>query len=341
MSDTRTTMGMRGAMTRRTLLGAAAAGGGLLLARGRAFAAGMRAPSGPVEVVVGSSAGGTVDIQMRRMVDVLGREKIVAIPMVVQNRPGGSWSVATNYTLGKRGDENVVMGMAQPVLTTPIVRGAPNVWDKVTPLAMFLQGELVLVVRTNSPYRNLESLVAGAREKPKQVKVAGAQTGSTDHMVTGLIQKAAGVELTYVGFGGGGEAQAAFLGGNVDMVVLNPDEAMPHVESGRARMIAILREQRMAQYPKLKDIPTAREQGYDIVWSQQWGLAGTQDLAPDVVAWWDDVLGKMVKSPTWHGMAAENFLGTDYLDSKGAKAFYARSYQQHLDLLRDLGLAKQ
>lgn len=344
MSDTRhlpRTTRRGGSMSRREFVTSVAASGALLFVARRAAAAAMRAPSGPIEVVVGSSAGGTVDTHMRRLVDILGtKERIVTVPMVVQNRPGGSWQVGMNYTLGKAGDEHVVLAMAQPILTTPIVRGSPPAYDKFTPLGMFLQGQLLLVVRADSPYKDLRALVEAARRRPKEIKVGGAQTGSTDHLVTGKVRKATGADITYVGFGGGGEAQAAFLGGNVDVVVLNPDEALPHVESGRVRMIALLSERRMAD-PRMKDVPTAREQGFDVLWSQQWGLLGPPGLAPEVVAWWDDVLGRMVESRSWKAMIAENLLGGDYLDSKAMKGFLVRSYEEHLAVLRDLGLAKQ
>lgn len=328
-------------MSRRELVTSAAASGALLLAGRHAFAAAMRAPSGPIEVVVGSSAGGTVDTHMRRLVDILTtKERLVTVPMVVQNRPGGSWQVGMNYTLGKPGNENVVLAMAQPILTTPIVRGIPPLYDKFTPLGMFLQAQILLVVRANSPYTDLRSLVAAARQRPKEIKLGGAQTGSTDHLVTGKVRKATGADITYVGFGGGGEAVAAFLGGNVDMVVLNPDEALPHMEGGRVRPIALLSPQRMTA-EKFKDVPTAREQGFDVLWSQQWGLLGPPGLAPDVVAWWDQVLGRMVKSASWKALVSENLLGSDYLDSKGMREFLPRSHQEHLSVLRDLGLAKQ
>src|SRR6202008_3597524 len=72
----------------------------------------MKAPKGPVEITVGSGPGGTPDVIMRNIVKIMTEEKIVTIPVVVQNRPGGSHSNAYNYVLGKKGDESVLLTLA-------------------------------------------------------------------------------------------------------------------------------------------------------------------------------------------------------------------------------------
>ena len=77
----------------------------------------MKAPKGPVEITVGSGPGGTPDVIMRNIVKIMTEEKIVTIPVVVQNRVGGSHSNAYNYVLGKKGDENLLLTLASPVFT--------------------------------------------------------------------------------------------------------------------------------------------------------------------------------------------------------------------------------
>src|SRR5512133_3851126 len=104
-------------------------------------------PKGPVEITVGTGAGGTPDIIMRRVAKILGEEKIVEQPIVIQNRTGGSWMVAVHWVLGKKGGYDTLMGIAQPVLTTPIVQGLKNAYDQLVPIAMFVQGDLMLVAQ--------------------------------------------------------------------------------------------------------------------------------------------------------------------------------------------------
>ena len=307
----------------------------------QAWAVEAHAPSGPIEVSVGSSPGGTPDVMMRRMAQVLSQTGLVKEPpIVVVNRTGGSWMVASNWVLGKPGDENTYLAFAQPMLTTPISQGLPNTFERLTPLSLFVQADLVIVVRPDFPAKTLKEFVEIAKKSPRSVRQAGAQVGSTDYMVTGLLQKAGGIEINYVPFDGGGSAQTAFLGGNVDMMVLTIDEALALQTGGKARIIAVLNKERRTD-EALKDIPTATEQGYDIVWGQEWGLLGAADMDPAVVAWWDDKLSKMVETDEWKKMIATNYLRSEYSSSAESKSLVQKIYQDHLDLLRSLGLSKQ
>src|SRR5688500_17357876 len=119
----------------------------------------MKAPKGPVEITVGSGPGGTPDVIMRNIVKIMTEEKIVTIPVVVQNRAGGSHSNAYNYVLGKKGDENLLLTLASPVFTTPIMQCTPSVISQVVPIAGFIQSELVFMVQPNSPYKTLKDFV--------------------------------------------------------------------------------------------------------------------------------------------------------------------------------------
>ncbi len=297
------------------------------------------APKGPIEITTGTGAGGTPDVLMRRVAKIMGDEKIITNPIVVQNRTGGSWMVAANFVLQKSGDRNVILNIAQPIITTPITQGLPTVYDKITPIAMFIQGDLVIAVQPDSPAADLKGLVTLAKARERSVKVAGSQAGSTDHMVAGLVEKAGGVKLNYVPFESGGAAQAAFLGGNVDMVTLTPSEAVPLAKAGKVKLIAILSKERRTE-PELKDIPTAKEQGLDVVWGQAWGIAGPPDLDPETVKFWDDAVAKLVATDAWKKAVRENFLRSELVPASEAKAYFVKMHDDHLAVLQGLGLAK-
>ena len=314
--------------------------GGVALAFGAAAQTSeMRTPKGPIEITLGTSPGGTPDVIMRRLAKIMTEEKIIENPLVVANRTGGSWAVASNWVLGKKGDENTVYGIAQPVFTTPITQGQKPVYNQLTPIAMFIQGDLIICAQPNSPAKTLADMVKLAKEKPRSIKLAGAQAGSTDHMVTGLVEKAGDVKLNYIPFDGGGAAQAAFLGGNVDLIVLTPDEMLPLAQSGKLRPLAILSEQRSSA-PDLKDIPTAKEQGLNVIWGQAWGLAAPPETDPAIVKWWDDKIAKLVKTRAWQDFIKETYRRSDYVDSTRVKAHFEQINKEHLEVLKELGLAK-
>lgn len=297
-------------------------------------------PVGPVEITVGTSAGGTPDVLMRNAAKILNEEKIVENPLVVVNRTGGSWTVAGNWVLGKSGDKNTLMAIAQPVITTPIVQGTPNTFEKLSPISVFVQGELMLVVQPDSPFNSLADFVKAAKEKERGVRIAGAQTGGTDQMATGLLEKAAGIKLNYIPFDGGGAATAAFLGNNVEGIFLSLEEANGLIESKKGKPIAILSEKRRPE-PQFKDVPTAKEQGVDLLWGQFWGIGAPPASDPALVAWWEDKIRKLVASPAWTSFLAKSYFTSEAKDPAATMAFLKEQHGIYLNLLREFGLAKQ
>jgi len=300
----------------------------------------QRAPTGDIEITVGSSAGATPDMLMRRVARLLNDEGLVEQPVVVVNRTGGAWVVASNYVLRQEGNENLLFSLVPTIFTTPIVQGLPNTYERVTPLSYLMKIDLVVLGQPDSEIETLAELVALAGQRDRSVTIAGANVGSTDHMVTALIETAAGVKFNYVPFDGGGGVIATFLGGNVDVMTLALDEAYPLLQSGDVKPLAILSEERRTE-PNLRNIPTATEQGIDVVWGQDFGIVGPPDLDPAIVAWWDDVFARMVETEAWADMLSENFLRPVYTDSAETTVLMEDFYQRYLAVLRDVGLAKQ
>lgn len=300
-----------------------------------------RAPKADaIEFVVGSGAGATPDLFMRRIAAVLNDEKIVEQPITVQNRTGGGWTVATNYTLGKAGSEDVLQAVVGTVIATPIVQGIKAFIDQLTPIAMIMRIDLLVVVLPDAPYKNLAEFIEAAKQGDRTVAMGGANVGSTDSIVTWLIEDAGGVKINYVPFdGGGGPILSAFLSGTVQAITLPLDEAYPLIKAGKARPIAILSEQRRTE-ADFKDVPTAKEQGFDILWSQYFGVMGPPNLDPAVAAWWDQKLAQMVETDAWKKAMSENFLRTDYKGREEAVGALKDMNEQFRTILTQHGLAK-
>ena len=173
-----------------------------------------------------------------------------------------------------------------PQFTVPLIQGLPSVHDKLTPIAVYIQNDIVLLANPNSPWKGFKDFVDAAKQRERSVKFAGAQMGSTDSIIAGAIEKATGTKLNYIPFDGGGAAMAAFLGGNADLVALTLDEAMPLVKSGKGKILGLLAENRRTE-PELKDIPTATEQGYKALYVQEFGTNGPPNMDPAIVAWFE------------------------------------------------------
>jgi putative tricarboxylic transport membrane protein len=297
-------------------------------------------PEGDIDLTIGAGAGSGPDLLSRKIADIMNSQHIIDNPIVVNNRTGGSWTVAATYVIGHPGDKNLLFQMSPTVFATPVVQGVPNFYEQITPLAVLLRQDLLVVVAADSPYNSLTDVVEAAKKEDYSISMAGANVGSTDHIVTSLIEKAAGVKINFVPFdGGGGQITSSLLGGAVNMAVYPPDEALPLIEGGQVKAIAILSPERSTA-EKFKDIPTAVEQGYDVVWDSPQSLGLPPDTDPALVAWWDDKVHQMVESDAWKQMLTDNYFRGAYVPADGAKAAMDEIYQRYLGVLTDLGLAK-
>lgn len=305
-----------------------------------AMAQDAKAPTGPVEITVGSGAGGSPDVIMRTIAKIMNEEKIVENPIVVQNRTGGGHSNAYNYVIGKPGDENLLLTLASPVFTTPIVQGTPSVIDQVTPIAGFVQSELVLLTPKDSPYKTLNDFIKAAKEQPGRIRIAGGASGGNDHLVTALLEQKAGIKLTYIPHESGGAARATFLGGNVEGHFGTLSEALAVIESGDARGLAILSENRRPE-DVIKDVPTAKEQGADVVYTQFWGVAGPPKMDPALAAWWADKFKQATETKAWKDVLAKNLQLGGFHGLEEAGAYFKKEQDTFRELLTAVGLAKK
>lgn len=308
------------------------------LAGTAAFAQDMRAPEGPIEFTVGAGAGGSPDIIMRSIAQIMNEEGIVENPIVIQNRSGGGHSNAYNHVLGLPGDENTLLTLASPVFTTPIVQGTDSVIDQITPIAGFIQSELVLLTTPDSPYNSLQDFVAAAKEQPGRVRIAGGASGGNDHVATGLLETAADITLTYIPHESGSAARATFLGGNVEGHFATLSEGLEAMNAGQAKALAILSAERRTE-EGYADVPTATEQGVDVVYTQFWGVGGPPDLDPAVAAWWADKFEQATQTEAWQQSLEENLQMGEFYALEEAGEYFKREQDTFRTVLTQVGLA--
>jgi tripartite-type tricarboxylate transporter receptor subunit TctC len=153
--------------------------------------------------------------------------------------------------------------------------------NDITPIIQMSQGPLVVVVRPSLPVKTTRDLIALAKAKPGQVNFASSGQGSVIHMATELFQSMAGVKMNHIPYKGTGPALTDTLGGQTDVFFSSTATAMPHVQAGKLRAVAVTTAKRI---PALPDVPTVAESGvpgYDVVlWH---GLIGPKGLPQPIV----------------------------------------------------------
>jgi len=260
-------------------------------------AAQAKYPSKGIEVVVPFAPGGGTDNLMRMITGIIDENKWSPVPLNVNNRPGGSGTIGYSYLINKKGDSHVVAG-ATPMIVSGKLQGRlpGNHRDAITVLMIVAIDELMLSVRSESPYKTIEDFVTAARAKPGQLTVGGTGVHNEDHIFAHLFEESAKIKLKYVPFNSGGEVTAALLGGHIDAGVMNPNEITAQVEAGKAKNLAVAAHKRIAD---AKDVPTFAEKGYPFYWEQMRGVVGPAGMAPEAVAWWQDTLKKVTSTKKW------------------------------------------
>jgi putative tricarboxylic transport membrane protein len=295
-------------------------------------------PERPIEFVVQAATGGGSDIFARTMAKILAAEKIVTVPINVVNKPGGSGAVAYSYIKTKRGDPHVIATATSSYLTTPIQGHSPVSFRDFTNTAVLCVEDYVAVVRTESPYKTLKDLVEAARKKPNGIRIGGSSVGSSDNIIENRLEKAAGIQLNYIVFNSGGEANAALLGGSVDLAGPNPSEAAQLIQAGRLRPIAMFSPQRLEKWP---DVPTAREQGYDVTLEQHRGVIAAGGLTKDQELFWQNAMLKLFQTAEFKKYMGDNGLRPLLKIGDEAQKYIVEQDKFYTEILTELGIAKK
>ncbi len=216
-------------------------------------------PAKPVKIVVGYAAGGAVDIVARTVGQTLSAS--MGQSFVVENKPGAGTNIAVKAVIDSPADGYTLM-LAANALAANMSLYQPMPFDAekdLAPIALIGRVPVVLAVNAATGPATLAKLIEQAKAKPGSFNYASPGNGSTPHMAVELFQVTAGIDLVHVPYKGGTPAITDVIGGQLPMVAVNALEVLPHVKSGRLRVLAVLSPTRAATLP---DVPTMAESGF-------------------------------------------------------------------------------
>jgi putative tricarboxylic transport membrane protein len=296
-------------------------------------------PERTVEVVVFAAAGGGNDKTVRVMHKIWTENKM--LEAIVTNKVGGGGSLAYTYVSQKAGDPHAIAIAQAGLVTNHITGRSPLSFTDLTPLAFVGSEPVGLAVRTESPYRNLKELVDQLKRDPQSLAVSvGSTRGAINHFTMALLAKSAGIDptkLKILVFGGGAESVTNLLGGHIDAMSQAINNAIPHHQAGKMRILALSTARRSAGLP---DVPTFREQGFDVVMEGWTVFMGPKGLTPAQVAYWEDVFSRTVQHPEWKRYLEFNSWEWGYRNSKETADYLRKDYEVSKALLTELGMAK-
>lgn len=271
-------------------------------------------PTKSIELVVPFAAGGGSDIMARSLVKVIMDNKYSSQPVVVNNKPGGSGSIGYAYTAEKKGDPYIIASVSSSFYTAPLMGKSPVSYKDFTPICGLAMDTLLLVVREDSKYKSVKDIVDDAKARPKGVSVGGTSGTSDDAVMFYAFQSKTGAEMKYVPFNSGGEVMTSLLGGHIDIVWVNPGEALGHLEAKKVRALAVASKERLTS---LQNVPTLKEQGFDLVLAQFRGIIAPKDISPETVAYLEGVFKKVSETAAWKDdYLKKNMIEGRFMNSK-------------------------
>jgi putative tricarboxylic transport membrane protein len=307
----------------------------LLLALCPALAWPQPYPTRPIELVAPTGAGGGSDLVARMVAEIINKEKLLPQQIYVQNRAGGGGAVGLTYVAGKRGDPYVLTQSAITITSVPLRTGLDVGLDKFTPLGALGIDLNSLAVAEGSPYRTLKEFLDAARAKPKTLSVGITFPGGSAHGMMHKLQKAAGVQFNLVSFKSGTESVTAVMGGHIQATAENLGEVMGQVEAKKVRLLGVPALNRVAGLP---NVPTLKEQGYDIHAGGLRGFAAPAAIPADAAKTLETTLARVHKTAAWKEYMARNMYEDVYMNAEQLGKWLTSQQAEQAAFLTEMGL---
>lgn len=238
-------------------------------------------PTRPLRVLVGFAPGGTTDVSARMTADIVSKD--IGQQVLIENRPGAAGSLALEMLVrGPRDGHTIVVGsdssFYQPVLNPALGYRAEK---DLLPVTILTNQPMVIAVHPAPGWKSIHDLLKAAKARPGDIAYALSSPTGTQAVAAGIFFKGAGVRMIGVPYKGGGQAVIDLISGHVPVGVLGSAPLMPHVKSGRVKLLAVTSKVRAKALP---DVPSLAELGFPFMDITQWfGAVAPSGTPADVI----------------------------------------------------------
>ncbi len=288
-----------------------------------------------LELMAPADPGGGWDGTARAMAASMEGAGLVRSTQV-SNVPGAGGTIGLAQ-LANEASEDYLMVMGLVMVGAIETNESDVTLDDVTPIARLTAEDEIIVVPAESPYQTIENLADDLAANGRDVAIAGGSAGGTDHIVAGLLAKAAGAnpeDLNYIAFAGGGETVAALLGNKVSAGISGVSEYAEQVKAGKLRALAVTGPERVEGI----DAPTLTEAGYDVEFINWRGVVAPAGISEEATTDLVDLVTEMHASQEWQDALETNGWDDTFLAGDEFAAFIAEEREVTTTVLRDLGL---
>ncbi|MDT3683018.1 MAG: tripartite tricarboxylate transporter substrate-binding protein [Truepera sp.] len=297
-------------------------------------------PSG-VQCIAPSDPGGGWDFTCRTIAPVLTELGLIDGQVRSQNMAGAGGGIAYAYVVGQQGKNENLLVAASTATTTRLAQGQFQGFtaDDVRWVAAVGADYGVIGVAPDSPYDSLKDLMdLWANDTSALTVVGGSAVGGWDHLKVLLAAQEAGVKnpekIQYVSFSSGGAAIIEIVGGRADVFTGDVSEALPQIEAGNLKVLAVLSDERISSLP---DVPTAKEQGIDVIGANWRGFYVPKGISDERYDYWVDAFRQLEASDAYVAIREANGLAPFARFGAEMEAFVADQVADVKDLSSRIG----
>jgi putative tricarboxylic transport membrane protein len=292
-------------------------------------------PVSRVTLVTHSSPGGGTDVFLRDLSRYLPH--VMKTNFSVENIRGGSGATAVAHVAKGAPDGSIFYGTTPTYIQTTLLSKPPVGYDGLDPLVIVFIDPEVLYTRAESPFKTLSDVIAHARANPGKSRWGAANPASLERIGMEKLARSAGVKVPIVSHDGGGDLMIGVLNGTYDLGIGEVQELQGQLEAGKIRLLATLSENRLSGLPQL---PTAKEQGFNVVIRKFRGLASPKGLPDSVAKIWEDAVRNAVALPAYKAEYTKDSLIPMVLGRDAARKFTSEVAADTAASFKEMGLIK-
>ncbi len=290
-------------------------------------------PEKSIQFIVTWPAGGSSDQLARALCNAA--EKILGRPIIVENKPGGGTMVGTAFLAQQKPD-----GYAIGLLSTSFIRNSLMVKVPFDPIkdftAIMRVGDNIngIVVKADSPFKTLKDLIDYGKSDPEKINYATSGVGAASHIGIEALTQQVGVKWQHIPFKGSADALTAILGGHVTFMATT-SVWVPHVQAGKLRLLAVYGDRRAKNFP---DIPTIKENGYDVTCETTEAVMAPRGIAEDIKKKLHDAFKKTLDDPKVQTVMKNLNMDVYYQNGDDYEKQILKTYAENERILKKIGL---
>ncbi len=289
-------------------------------------------PNRPVEAGVAWAAGGGADLIFRSLASVFPKYAN-GQPLVVKN-VGAAAGVPgiMEFKNNARPDGYTILHWNTAHTIKTHMNSVPFTATEFTPVMKLVEDYSHVLVRADSPFKDLKDFVAYAKANPGKINLGNAGTGGGAHFSALFFEDYTGINVTHVPFTGGGPAVIGVLNGQVDASMSIASEGITNVLDGSLRMLGVFGPARPGQLP---NVQTAQEQGFDIILGHWRGIMAPPNTPPEIVAALHDIFKKCMEDPDFQKRMKEMNTNISYLNSRDFGELAKKADLEYMRIIKE------